>query len=241
MSTKTPTSLATPTRRTCRSQNPYKRHNNGGYDAFVTQLGTAVSLSINGVLTLGTNQAFISAGNQATFTYTVTNNGPDLANNITVTGQSEPSDHGSAADICFGQHQCRDLRRRLDQCHRELQPALAAGGFDGDRHDRGNAHAEQQRESSHIQRRYGAGDWAGQHCAGADLGAGADVGLQPATSVPATAACQWRGIRPPIRCNSHPIPSTRRTLRWRARACLRGPRATSRTTRSRCRVRGRPH
>jgi uncharacterized repeat protein (TIGR01451 family) len=54
----------------------------GGYDAFVTQLGTAVSLSVIGRLTLGTNQTFISAGNQATFTYTVTNNGPDLANSI---------------------------------------------------------------------------------------------------------------------------------------------------------------
>jgi uncharacterized repeat protein (TIGR01451 family) len=58
---------------------------NGGYDAFVTQLGTAVSLSIGGVLTLGPNQTFISAGNPATFTYTVTNNGPDLASGITVT------------------------------------------------------------------------------------------------------------------------------------------------------------
>jgi uncharacterized repeat protein (TIGR01451 family) len=57
----------------------------GGYDAFVTQLGTAVSLSIQGVLTSGTNQSFISAGSEATFTYTITNNGPDLANNITVT------------------------------------------------------------------------------------------------------------------------------------------------------------
>jgi uncharacterized repeat protein (TIGR01451 family) len=57
---------------------------NGGYDAFVTQLGTAVSLSVSGVLALGTNQTFISAGNQAQFTYTVTNNGPDLANSITV-------------------------------------------------------------------------------------------------------------------------------------------------------------
>jgi uncharacterized repeat protein (TIGR01451 family) len=59
--------------------------NNGGYDAFVTQLGTAVTLSITGVLTQGTNQTFISAGNQATFTYTVTNNGPDLATNLTFT------------------------------------------------------------------------------------------------------------------------------------------------------------
>ena len=57
--------------------------NNGGYDAFVTQLGTAVSMSVTGVPTLGTNQTFINAGNQVTFTYTVTNNGPDLANSIT--------------------------------------------------------------------------------------------------------------------------------------------------------------
>ena len=34
---------------------------------------------MTGVLTLGTNQIYISAGNQATFTYTITNNGPDLA------------------------------------------------------------------------------------------------------------------------------------------------------------------
>jgi uncharacterized repeat protein (TIGR01451 family) len=59
--------------------------NNGGYDAFVTQLGTAVSVSISGVLTLGPNQTFIAAGNQATFTYTITNNGPDLASNLSIT------------------------------------------------------------------------------------------------------------------------------------------------------------
>jgi len=59
--------------------------NAGGYDAFVTQLQTALSLSIQGVLTLGTSQSFISAGNPATFTYTVTNNGPDLASNISIT------------------------------------------------------------------------------------------------------------------------------------------------------------
>jgi uncharacterized repeat protein (TIGR01451 family) len=62
----------------------------GGYDAFVAQLGTAVSLSLQGSLTLGNNQTFISAGNQATFTYIVTNNGPDLATNITVTDNLSP-------------------------------------------------------------------------------------------------------------------------------------------------------
>jgi uncharacterized repeat protein (TIGR01451 family) len=69
---------------------PLQPTNGGGYDAFATQLGTAVSLSLSGTLTLGTNQLFISAGNQATFTYTVTNNGPDLANNITLLDNLSP-------------------------------------------------------------------------------------------------------------------------------------------------------
>ena len=64
---------------------PLEAANNGGSDAFVAQLGTALQLSVTGVLTLGTNQSYISAGNQATFTYTITNTGPDLANNITLT------------------------------------------------------------------------------------------------------------------------------------------------------------
>ncbi len=56
----------------------------GGYDAFVAQLVPAVSISISGVLGLGTNQSLIAAGNPATFTYTITNSGPDLASNITI-------------------------------------------------------------------------------------------------------------------------------------------------------------
>jgi uncharacterized repeat protein (TIGR01451 family) len=67
-----------------------KTTNAGGFDAFVTQLKTAASLDIVGVLTLGTNQTYISAGNQATFTYTLTNNGPDPATNITVTDNINP-------------------------------------------------------------------------------------------------------------------------------------------------------
>ena len=59
--------------------------NSGGYDAFVAQLATRVSLSISGVLSLGSNQTYISAGNPAMFTYTITNNGPDLASNFAVT------------------------------------------------------------------------------------------------------------------------------------------------------------
>ena len=61
--------------------------NQGGYDAFVTELGTASSLTISGVLTLGTNQTYISAGNPATFTYTITNTGSDTANNVNITDQ----------------------------------------------------------------------------------------------------------------------------------------------------------
>jgi hypothetical protein len=64
---------------------PLQLNNGGGYDSFVTQFATAVSLSIQGVLSLGTNQQYISAGTPATFTYTVTNNGPDLASNIVIT------------------------------------------------------------------------------------------------------------------------------------------------------------
>jgi uncharacterized repeat protein (TIGR01451 family) len=62
----------------------YQLHNNGGYDAFATQLVTAANLSISGAL-LASNQGYVSGGNQATFTYTLTNNGPDLASSITVT------------------------------------------------------------------------------------------------------------------------------------------------------------
>src|SRR5208337_3000606 len=42
---------------------PLQAQNNGGYDAFVTQVATAASLSITGVLTLGPSQTYISAGN----------------------------------------------------------------------------------------------------------------------------------------------------------------------------------
>ncbi len=64
---------------------------NGGYDSFVTQSVPAFSLSITGVLTLGTNQLFVDAGNQATFTYTITNSGPDLATNITFLDNLSPT------------------------------------------------------------------------------------------------------------------------------------------------------
>jgi Domain of unknown function DUF11/Beta-propeller repeat len=73
---------------------PLQPTNGGGFDSFVTQFGTAVSLSIQGLLSLGTNQQSISAGTPATFTYTVTNNGPDLASNIVITADMSLSATG---------------------------------------------------------------------------------------------------------------------------------------------------
>jgi uncharacterized repeat protein (TIGR01451 family) len=65
------------------TQTPLQSTNNGGYDAFVVKLGTEADLGVTGVITLPTSQSFVSAGNQATFTYTVTNSGPDLATQVT--------------------------------------------------------------------------------------------------------------------------------------------------------------
>jgi uncharacterized repeat protein (TIGR01451 family) len=67
---------------------------NGGFDAFVAQLATASSLSVTGQLQSSPNQTYIPAGSQATFTYTVTNNGPDLATDITVTDDISPTTTG---------------------------------------------------------------------------------------------------------------------------------------------------
>lgn len=58
--------------------------NAGGYDAFATQLRATPGVTITGVATLGTNQAFFPAGNPATFTYTITNVGQDPAYNLVV-------------------------------------------------------------------------------------------------------------------------------------------------------------
>lgn len=59
--------------------------NNASMDAFVAKLGTAAVLSVTGTLVLGSGQQYVSAGSPATFTYTITNNGPDLATGITFT------------------------------------------------------------------------------------------------------------------------------------------------------------
>jgi len=63
--------------------NAVQTTNAGGFDAFVGQVQSAASLTITG--SLSTTQPYISAGNEATFTYTLTNLGPDLANDIVIT------------------------------------------------------------------------------------------------------------------------------------------------------------
>jgi uncharacterized repeat protein (TIGR01451 family) len=64
---------------------------NGPKDAFVAKLGTAAVLTVCGRLSTQTTcpptgpTPVVSAGSPATFTYTITNNGPDLATGITFT------------------------------------------------------------------------------------------------------------------------------------------------------------
>jgi uncharacterized repeat protein (TIGR01451 family) len=74
------------------TQAPLQANNKGLSDAFAVKLGTAADLAICGKQSSQTNclitqpTPFVaSAGNQVTLVYTVTNNGPDLATNITVT------------------------------------------------------------------------------------------------------------------------------------------------------------
>jgi uncharacterized repeat protein (TIGR01451 family) len=67
-----------------RLQNPEQFLNGGEADAFIVELGTASSVTVSGLLS-NSGQTYISAGNQATFVYTITNGGPDPASNIVFT------------------------------------------------------------------------------------------------------------------------------------------------------------
>ena len=69
---------------------PFQAQLNGTQNAWVAKLGTAPNLTISGVATYGTGQINFTAGNQATFTYTIVNDG-DPATNVTIT-----DDFGSA-------------------------------------------------------------------------------------------------------------------------------------------------
>ena len=55
---------------------------NGPPDAFVVKLGTAADLSITCVAPVVSPLGTVSAGNQVTITFTIANEGPDLATNI---------------------------------------------------------------------------------------------------------------------------------------------------------------
>ncbi len=56
-------------------------------DAFVVKLGTATDLCITCVAPIVSPTGIVSAGNQVTITYTLANDGPDVATGINVTGQ----------------------------------------------------------------------------------------------------------------------------------------------------------
>lgn len=74
--------------------------NAGGFDTFAVKLGTAAVLDLTGVLTLGVGQTMVSAGNPATFTYTITNPGPDVATNIAFSDNFSPNITG--VTLTFG-------------------------------------------------------------------------------------------------------------------------------------------
>ncbi len=59
---------------------------NGSSDAFVVKLGTATDLCIICVAPVISPTGTVSAGNQVTITYTLANEGPDVATGINVTG-----------------------------------------------------------------------------------------------------------------------------------------------------------
>jgi uncharacterized repeat protein (TIGR01451 family) len=62
----------------------------GSKDAFVVKLGTATDLAITCVVPCVSPAVNLSAGNQVTTTFTLANDGPDPATNITVTGTVSP-------------------------------------------------------------------------------------------------------------------------------------------------------
>ena len=71
---------------------------NGTMDGFIVKLGTATDLCISCVAPVINPAGVVSAGNQVTVTYTVANEGPDPATNITVTGIiSQPATFNSAS------------------------------------------------------------------------------------------------------------------------------------------------
>ena len=92
------------------TQAPLQLHENGTSIRHVRgEAGDGGRTNLTGELTLGVGQTFVSAGNPATFTYTITNNGPDVAINIDIQRQFQPEHHGRAADLRVCLHRFRQL------------------------------------------------------------------------------------------------------------------------------------
>ena len=70
----------------------------GTQDAFVVKWGTATGLCVSCIAPIVSPTGVVSAGNAVTITYTVANEGPDPATNVTVTGLiSQPATFNSAS------------------------------------------------------------------------------------------------------------------------------------------------
>ena len=89
---------------------PLQATNNGGYDAFVTQLGSALSLSITGVLTSGTNQFYVDAGHPGNVHLYGDEQRSRSSQQHHSSGQSEPGRDAGAAHPRFCERQFGNLR-----------------------------------------------------------------------------------------------------------------------------------
>ncbi len=85
---------------TLQMANPIQSGLTGTQDAFIVKWGTATNLNLTSVAPVVSPAGVTSAGNQVTITYTVANQGPDPASNITVTGTiSQPATFNSASAV----------------------------------------------------------------------------------------------------------------------------------------------
>jgi hypothetical protein len=74
------------------TDNPLQPTLNGSSNAFIVKLGTATDLCITCVQPVLSQTGIVSAGNPLSITYTVTNEGPDVATGVAVSGMvSDPS------------------------------------------------------------------------------------------------------------------------------------------------------
>jgi hypothetical protein len=86
------------------TDDPVQSQLNGPRDAFVVKLGTAADLCITCVPpVVSPAGSFVWAGNPVSITFTVTNNGPDLASNVIVSGTGAPYTSATAGSgTCSG-------------------------------------------------------------------------------------------------------------------------------------------